>query len=43
MLFPIMAMLIDLVISICVAPIFAFEYETGADSAILFTRYGKIG
>ncbi|KEH95887.1 ABC transporter permease [Clostridium novyi] len=40
-LFQIMAMLIALVISICVAPIFAMEYQTGADSVILSTRYGK--
>ncbi|EDS78318.1 putative membrane protein [Clostridium botulinum C str. Eklund] len=40
-LFQIMAMLIALVISICVAPIFALEYQTGADSVILSTRYGK--
>ncbi|KGM95721.1 ABC transporter permease [Clostridium botulinum] len=41
MLFPVMVMLIALVISICVAPIFALEYQTGADSVILSTRYGK--
>lgn len=41
MLFPVMAMLITLVTSICVAPIFALEYQTGADSVILSTRYGK--
>ncbi|KGM96922.1 membrane protein [Clostridium novyi A str. 4552] len=40
-LFQIMAMLIALVISICVSPIFAMEYQTGADSVILSTRYGK--
>ncbi|AEB75135.1 ABC transporter permease subunit [Clostridium botulinum] len=40
-LFQIMVMLITLVISICVAPIFALEYQTGADSVILSTRYGK--
>lgn len=28
-------------ICICVAPIFAGEYQTGADSVILSTRYGK--
>ncbi|WP_342478947.1 ABC transporter permease [Paenibacillus sp. FSL H7-0350] len=28
-------------ICICVAPVFAGEYQTGADSVILSTRYGK--
>ncbi|MFD1904191.1 hypothetical protein ACFSQ7_09185 [Paenibacillus rhizoplanae] len=28
-------------ICICIAPVFAGEYQTGADSVILSTRYGK--
>ncbi|OOV54907.1 hypothetical protein B1A67_09565 [Clostridium botulinum D/C] len=40
-LFQIILISIIFVIGICVAPIFALEYETGADSIILSTRYGK--
>ncbi|CAG7840769.1 MULTISPECIES: ABC transporter permease [Clostridium] len=40
-LFHIILISIIFVISICIAPIFALEYETGADSIILSTGYGK--
>ncbi|KEH90975.1 membrane protein [Clostridium novyi A str. BKT29909] len=40
-LFHIILISIIFVICIWVAPIFALEYETGADSIILSTRYGK--
>ncbi|NEZ46200.1 ABC transporter permease [Clostridium niameyense] len=33
--------IIAFVVSICIAPIFAFEYETGADAILLSTKYGK--
>lgn len=34
-------LLISIAICVCISPIFAFEYQTGADSIVLSTRYGK--
>lgn len=39
--FPTMFLLIGLAVCIIISPIFAYEYQTGADSVILSSRYGK--
>ena len=39
--FPTVFLLIALVVCIIISPVFAYEYQTGADAVVLSSKYGR--
>lgn len=39
--FPTVSLLVALVVCIIISPVFAYEYQTGADAVVLSSRYGR--